>query len=105
MLWYVCGAAGAAVILFLAVLVIRAAAFVPKPELTPSDREISLDEEKIIKDMQEMIRCRTVSYNDETLMDKFFEEGHLTEDEMRAGIRKGLVDRSIYPVFCEISGG
>ena len=70
MLWYVCGAAGAAVILFLAVLVIRAAAFVPKPELTPSDREISLDEEKIIKDMQEMIRCRTVSYNDETLMDQ-----------------------------------
>ena len=38
--------------------------------------------------------------NDETLMDKFFEEGHLTEDEMREGIRKGLVDRSIYPVFC-----
>ena len=60
----------------------------PKPELTPSDREISLDEEKIIKDMQEMIRCRTVSYNDETLMDKFFEEGHLTEDEMRARVRK-----------------
>lgn len=38
--------------------------------------------------------------NDETLMDKFFEEGHLTEDEMREGIRKGLIDRSIYPVFC-----
>ncbi|MDE6078733.1 MAG: elongation factor G [Duncaniella sp.] len=38
--------------------------------------------------------------NDETLMEKFFEEGHLTEDEMREGIRKGLVDRSIYPVFC-----
>ena len=38
--------------------------------------------------------------NDETLMDKFFEEGHLSEDEMREGIRKGLIDRSIYPVFC-----
>lgn len=37
--------------------------------------------------------------NDETLMDKFFEEGTLTEDEMREGIRKGLIDRSIYPVF------
>lgn len=37
--------------------------------------------------------------NDETLMDKFFEEGALTEDEMREGIRKGLIDRSIYPVF------
>lgn len=38
--------------------------------------------------------------NDETLMDKFFDQGTLTEDEMREGIRKGLVDRSIFPVFC-----
>ncbi len=38
--------------------------------------------------------------NDETLMEKFFEAEHLTEDEMRLGIRKGLIDRSIYPVFC-----
>jgi len=38
--------------------------------------------------------------NDETLMEKFFVEEHLTEDEMREGIRKGLVDRSIFPVFC-----
>ena len=38
--------------------------------------------------------------NDETLMDKFFEQGHLSEDEMRDGIRKGLIDRSILPVFC-----
>ncbi len=37
--------------------------------------------------------------NDETLMDKYFEQGHLTEDEMREGIRKGLIDRSILPVF------
>ncbi len=37
--------------------------------------------------------------NDETLMEKFFEEEHLTEDEMRTGIRKGLIDRSIFPVF------
>lgn len=38
--------------------------------------------------------------NDETLMEKFFEQGHLSEDEMREGIRKGLVDRSVFPVFC-----
>lgn len=38
--------------------------------------------------------------NDEALMDKFFETEHLTEDEMREGIRKGLVTRSIFPVFC-----
>ncbi len=42
--------------------------------------------------------------NDETLMEKFFEEESLTEDEMREGIRKGLVSRSIFPVFCVCAG-
>lgn len=38
--------------------------------------------------------------NDEGLMEKFFETEQLTEDEMREGIRKGMVTRSIFPVFC-----
>ena len=38
--------------------------------------------------------------NDESLMEKFFETEKLTEDEMREGIRKGLIAQSIYPVFC-----
>ncbi len=42
--------------------------------------------------------------NDEGLMEKFFEEESLTEDEMREGIRKGLVTRSIFPVFCVCAG-
>ncbi len=37
--------------------------------------------------------------NDEALMDKFFEEGTLSEDEIRDGIIKGLVDRSIIPLL------
>ena len=32
-------------------------------------------------------------------MEKYFESGKLTEDEMRNGIRKGLIDRSILPVI------
>ena len=42
--------------------------------------------------------------NDETLMEKFFETEQLTEDEMREGIRKGMVTRSIFPVFCVCAG-
>ncbi len=38
--------------------------------------------------------------NDETLMEKFFDQGTLTEDEMRAGIHQGLVNRALFPVFC-----
>ncbi len=38
--------------------------------------------------------------NDEGLMEKFFEDENLSEDECREGIRKGLVARGIFPVFC-----
>lgn len=38
--------------------------------------------------------------NDETLMEKFFDQGSLSEDEMREGIRKGLILNGIYPVMC-----
>ncbi len=42
--------------------------------------------------------------NDEGLMEKFFETETLSEDELREGIRKGLVTRSIFPVFCVCAG-
>jgi elongation factor G len=38
--------------------------------------------------------------NDDALMEKFFEDGTLTEDEMRAGISAGLILRGMFPVFC-----
>jgi elongation factor G len=38
--------------------------------------------------------------HDDSLMEKFFDQGTLTEDEMRAGIRAGLVTRGMFPVFC-----
>lgn len=37
--------------------------------------------------------------NDEGLMEKFFEQGTLSEEEMREGIHKGMLSRSIFPVF------
>ena len=42
--------------------------------------------------------------NDEGLMEKFFEQESLTEDEMREGIRKGLISRGMFPVFCVCGG-
>ncbi|HKJ42198.1 MAG TPA: elongation factor G, partial [Sunxiuqinia sp.] len=38
--------------------------------------------------------------NDEALMELYFEKGELTEDEMRQGIKLGMIDRSLFPVFC-----
>ena len=38
--------------------------------------------------------------NDDTLMEKFFEdENSLTEDELRLGIRKGVINRDMFPIF------
>ncbi|HMM12115.1 MAG TPA: elongation factor G [Bacteroidales bacterium] len=37
---------------------------------------------------------------DEALMEKYFENDTLSLDEIREGIRKGLVNRGIFPVFC-----
>lgn len=42
--------------------------------------------------------------NEEELMEKFFEQESLSEDEMREGIRMGLANRGIFPVFCVCAG-
>ena len=36
---------------------------------------------------------------DDSLMEKYLEDEELTEDEIRFGLRKGVLARSIYPVF------
>ena len=47
---------------------------------------------------QELIE-RAAVYDD-TLMEKFFDSGDLTEDEIRKGLNIGIVSGDVYPVFC-----
>ncbi len=65
----------------------------------PTIEDIPADQ---MEKAQELHRAlvEAAAENDESLMEKFFETEHLTEDEMREGIRKGLISHSIYPVFC-----
>lgn len=65
----------------------------------PTIEEIPEEEKERALELHQQL-VEAAAENDETLMEKFFEQGHLTEDEMREGIRKGLVDRSVFPVFC-----
>ncbi len=44
-----------------------------------------------------------VAENDESLMEIFFANDTLTEDEISRGIRAGLLKRGIFPVFCVAS--
>ena len=41
-----------------------------------------------------------VAESDEELLEKYLESGELTEDEIRAGIRKLTINREAYPVLC-----
>lgn len=38
--------------------------------------------------------------NDEKLMEKYFEKGTLDEDEMREGLKLGMIHHDVFPVFC-----
>lgn len=38
--------------------------------------------------------------SDEALMEKFFDKGELSIDDIFAGLTKGIADRSLYPIFC-----
>jgi len=66
-----------------------------KPEVTDipdseADRAEELRNELIEK----------AAENDEALMELFFENDGLTEDEMRTGIKAGVVARGMFPIFC-----
>jgi elongation factor G len=41
-----------------------------------------------------------IASEDEALMEKFFETGGLSEEDLRAGIKKGMIERKLFPVFC-----
>ncbi len=38
--------------------------------------------------------------NEESLMELYFDKGTLSEDEMRQGIKLGMLERGLFPVFC-----
>ena len=59
----------AALVIFLAVLVIRAAAFKPKNQPEIDTYEVSFDRDKAVSDLVALVRCKTISYRDPSLED------------------------------------
>lgn len=41
-----------------------------------------------------------VAGNDETLMEKYFDKGELDEEEMIDGLKKAMIKRDLFPLFC-----
>ncbi len=55
------------------------------------------------KELAEMLHNELVekaAENDEDLMELYFDKGTLNEDEMREGIKKGMLNHEMFPVFC-----
>ena len=57
------------VALFFAVVLIRAAAFNPKPQPPISDETVTFDKDAAVSSLAELVKCKTISYNDHSLED------------------------------------
>ena len=58
-----------ALVIFLAVIIIRAIKFSPKPQPKICENEEKFDSDKSIQNLCELVRCKTVSYRDKSLED------------------------------------
>ena len=59
----------AAVVIFIAVVAVRTIRFKPKPQPEILDQEYQFDKEGCVDALAQLVRCKTVSYNDHTLED------------------------------------
>lgn len=60
----------AALACFIAVLLLRAARFVPAPSPARQREEVDFDADRAIRSLAELVKCRTVSYADHSLEDE-----------------------------------
>ncbi|MEE4256421.1 MAG: elongation factor G [Bacteroidales bacterium] len=58
------------------------------------------DDEKAKAEEMQAAMIEDLAASDEALMEIFFENGTLTEDEMRSGLKTGLSTRGFFPVMC-----
>jgi elongation factor G len=66
-----------------------------KPEKIPIPEDQQLKVEILHNELVEK-----AAENDEALMELFFEKGTLNENEMRQGIKLGMLNHELFPVFC-----
>ncbi len=65
----------------------------------PEKQAIPESEKERAQEMHNAI-VEAAAENDEALMEKFFEDGSLTEEELTSGLRIAIAHRELFPVFC-----
>ena len=63
-----------------------------KEEAVPA--ELKAEAEKRYKELVEM-----VAENDEKLMEKYLDKGELSVDEVRSGLKRGILSHQLFPIF------
>ena len=66
---------------------------------TRQDLDIPADLKDQADELRQALIDRAAEYDD-TLMEKYFETGELSEDEIRKGLGIGIRQGEVYPVFC-----
>ena len=71
-----------------------------KPEGgAPEYKDVPAGEQAKVDELRAQL-CEMAAEANEDLMEKFFEQGTLSEDEMMHGLKRVFADRSFYPVLC-----
>ncbi|TDI77301.1 MAG: elongation factor G, partial [Bacteroidetes bacterium] len=65
----------------------------------PEKLEIPEDQKELADELHNEL-VEKAAENDEALMELFFDKGTLNEDEMRQGIKAGMLNHELFPVFC-----
>lgn len=65
----------------------------------PEKLDIPKDQKELADAMHNEL-VEKAAENDEALMELYFEKGTLNEDEMRQGIKIGMLNHQLFPVFC-----
>jgi len=72
--------------------------FFEKGGITKEDK-IPSELEKDAKKYREKL-MEAVAETEDELLEKFFEKGELTNEELKSGLRKGVVQAQLFPVLC-----
>jgi elongation factor G len=65
----------------------------------PEKHEIPVEYAELADELHNEL-VEKAAENDEELMELFFDKGTLNEDEMRQGIKAGMLNHELFPVFC-----
>ena len=66
-----------------------------KPQKLPIPESEKQKAEQLHRELVE-----TIAANDEGLMEKYFDQGELSEEDMKAGLHTSMIRHDIFPLFC-----